>query len=432
MRRVHFLSTVGDTFTTVALAGSLFFSISPNAARSKITLYLLLTVAPFGIVAPFLGPILDRNRGSRRFLISMSLIVRCVLMFFMARDIKSLLLFPEAFTVLVASKTYLVAKAALIPDLAKQIDFKPEVQKSRRWKSGQNQSGNPNLVAVNSGISLLAAVSGFFGGAIAAGILKTPHLGSPWVLRVGLVIFAFGVTQVRHLHIKPSRPRREGDNPQKPSDPTTDPNRNLRLPDDQNSQSDEPSDGTARPRSPQSVLLAAAAMSVLRGSVGFFTFFIAFNLRRTHAPAYYFALILAASAVGSATATALTPKIRRLMQEEILLITGLVFEAVLGVVGAAINNRQIEVLLALIIGFVASSGKLAFDSLVQYNVDPLLQGRAFARFETRFQLSWVAGGLIPTIVVLPIGAGDLTLAFTAIVAATSFASGRNAVKNITR
>ena len=29
-------------------------------------LYLLLTVAPFAVVAPLLGPIIDRGRGARR------------------------------------------------------------------------------------------------------------------------------------------------------------------------------------------------------------------------------------------------------------------------------------------------------------------------------------------------------------------------------
>ena len=42
----------GDTMVTVALAGSLFFDISPTAARGRVTLSLLLTMAPFAVVAP--------------------------------------------------------------------------------------------------------------------------------------------------------------------------------------------------------------------------------------------------------------------------------------------------------------------------------------------------------------------------------------------
>ena len=62
----HVVLIAGDTFVTIALAGSLFFSISPEAARTRVALYLLLTMAPFAVVAPVLGPIIDRARGGRR------------------------------------------------------------------------------------------------------------------------------------------------------------------------------------------------------------------------------------------------------------------------------------------------------------------------------------------------------------------------------
>src|SRR6476619_868593 len=63
--RAHALFGAGDTLVALALAGSLFFSISPEAARGKVVLYLLLTMAPFAVVAPFIGPFLDRREGGR-------------------------------------------------------------------------------------------------------------------------------------------------------------------------------------------------------------------------------------------------------------------------------------------------------------------------------------------------------------------------------
>ncbi|MDA8373801.1 MAG: MFS transporter [Actinomycetota bacterium] len=400
LRRVHALSTAGDAFTTVALAGSLFFSISPEAAKGKVILYLLLTMAPFGVVAPLLGPLFDRRRSSRRQLVAISLLARAVISLLMASNLHSLLLFPLAFSTLVASKSYLVAKAAIVPEMAGEGTGNRV--RPRFLTRGAAAGGNPALVAANSEISLLAAAAGFLGGALAVAILKLPDLGSPWVLRVGALVFLLGGMQVRHLRLNTPRPAPE---------------------------QEESEDGAAvRKPSPPSVLLAAAAMSVLRGSVGFFTFFIAFTLRRAHAPTYEYGLILAASALGSALATTLTPKIRRVLQEEMLLIFALVLEAGLGILGAAVASRAIQVGLAATIGFVASSGKLAFDSLVQYNVPAERQGKAFASFETRFQLSWVAGALVPTIVALPLSAGDLTLAFTAVVAATSFSAGRRAMR----
>src|SRR5206468_1079419 len=66
LAQTHVLAVAGDTMVTIALAGSLFFSVDPNAAKGRVALYLALTMAPFAVVAPLLGPILDRSRAGRR------------------------------------------------------------------------------------------------------------------------------------------------------------------------------------------------------------------------------------------------------------------------------------------------------------------------------------------------------------------------------
>src|SRR5437868_5289672 len=112
---VHGLSIAGDALVTMALAGSLFFSISPTAARSRVALYLFLTMAPFAVVAPWLGPLLDRRQGGRRTMVISSNVGRAVICLLMARHLQGLLLFPEAFVALVLSKSYLITKSALVP-----------------------------------------------------------------------------------------------------------------------------------------------------------------------------------------------------------------------------------------------------------------------------------------------------------------------------
>ena len=72
----HVLMTAGDTMFAVSLAGSLFFSISPTAAKDKVLLYLLLTMGPFAVVAPALGPLIDRSRGARRAMVVASALGR--------------------------------------------------------------------------------------------------------------------------------------------------------------------------------------------------------------------------------------------------------------------------------------------------------------------------------------------------------------------
>ena len=59
-------------WSPISLAGSLFFSISPTEAKSKVFFYLLFTLAPFAIVSPLLGPLIDRSRGARRAMVVFS------------------------------------------------------------------------------------------------------------------------------------------------------------------------------------------------------------------------------------------------------------------------------------------------------------------------------------------------------------------------
>src|SRR5947199_10406425 len=111
----HALSTAGDAFVTVALAGSLFFNISPHAARGRVALSLLLTMTPFAVVAPFLGPAIDRIKGGRRSTLVGASAGRVLSAIAMAGALHRLELFPIAFVSLVLSKAQGVAKSSLVP-----------------------------------------------------------------------------------------------------------------------------------------------------------------------------------------------------------------------------------------------------------------------------------------------------------------------------
>src|SRR4051794_36457314 len=122
---VHALQSAGDAFVTVALAGSLFFSVSPGTARSRTALYLLIAMAPFAVVAPVLGPLLDRFRHGRRFAIAATMLARATLALVIGRALAggglsvsdTLALYPAALGVLVAQKTYTIARSAAVPRL---------------------------------------------------------------------------------------------------------------------------------------------------------------------------------------------------------------------------------------------------------------------------------------------------------------------------
>ena len=116
------MSVCGDACITVSLAGSLFFQ-SPTSAHGKVLLYLLLTMAPFAVVAPIMGPWLDRQKGGRRMLviISCAAVLLCLGMaqYISKAAPEGLLVYPLAFGVLIFAKGQGVAKSALVPSLVR-------------------------------------------------------------------------------------------------------------------------------------------------------------------------------------------------------------------------------------------------------------------------------------------------------------------------
>ena len=66
---------MGDAAMYGALAGSVLFSLSPDAQRDRVLLYLLVSVAPFAVVAPAIGPTVDRIPGGRRMVIDRKSVV---------------------------------------------------------------------------------------------------------------------------------------------------------------------------------------------------------------------------------------------------------------------------------------------------------------------------------------------------------------------
>jgi hypothetical protein len=112
------LSYGTDAMITVALAGTVFFGASAEAQRGNVLLYLLITMAPFAVVAPVIGPALDRLQHGRRWTMAGTAIGRAILALIMAMHPTELLvLYPCALGSLVLSKAYGVVRAAAAPRL---------------------------------------------------------------------------------------------------------------------------------------------------------------------------------------------------------------------------------------------------------------------------------------------------------------------------
>jgi hypothetical protein len=364
----HALTVAGDTLVTIALAGSLFFDISPNAARGRVALSLVLSMAPFAVVAPFLGPAVDRVAGGRRLMMAGVALARAITCLLMARVLDDLWLFPAAFAALVLAKTHSVTKSSLVPSVV---------------------SSEEGLVEANAKLALSGVVVGLVAAAPGVAILKLA--GAAWVVRVAAVVFVLAALASTRIVTA----RRDG-------------------------QHDEPPASVSAPVRDAGIARAAVAMGALRASVGFLTFLVAFALRRDGAPSWVFGAALLASMVGSLAGSAGAGPLRRLMREELLLTMAL---GALGVAGLAVTlmaERVGAAVLAAVVGLAASSGKLAFDALVQRDAPHAVQGRSFARFEALFQLAWVGGALLPVVLPIPLAGGFYVLGAVGLVCAGGY------------
>jgi hypothetical protein len=291
----------------------------------------------------------------------------------MIDDVDNVLLYPEAFAVLVMAKWYSVAKSALVP---KVVNY------------------DAGLVEANAKLSLLSGISGFVAAVPGIALLKLG--GAPWVLGLATATFALGAVV------------------------------SLRMP--RAAVATEPPDEAERTELRSAgILLAASGMGLLRAIVGFLTFLLAFALRTDDAPTWWFGIVVAASLVGTLGGAVLAPVARRSIAEERILAGSLGLVTVVGLFVALAGGRAAWAVLAATVGLAASAGKLAFDAIVQRDAPDANRGRSFARFETRFQIAWVVGALLP--VVLPLGPtlGFVLVAGTAGFAAFSYVAGLRTV-----
>ncbi|MFE1784230.1 hypothetical protein ACFW9F_17010 [Streptomyces sp. NPDC059506] len=153
-----------------ALAGTIFFSVPVGEARGRVALYLVVTMAPFVLLAPVIGPLLDRLPHGRRAAVAVSMLARAVLAWAMAGSVEDagLELYPAALGVLVASKGYGVVRSAVVPRLLPSA---------------------VTLVRANSRVTL----AGLVATGLAAPVGALLHLlGPAWPLYGALAVFSAG------------------------------------------------------------------------------------------------------------------------------------------------------------------------------------------------------------------------------------------------
>jgi len=394
----------GDTLITISLAGSLFFSISPKAADHQVLLYLLFTLAPFAIVSPLLGPLIDRSRGARRIMVVSSAVGRAVLCPLMALHIHSFLLFPLAFCVLVCSKLYLVTKGALVPEMA-ALD-RPE----------EREAGYATL---NARLTLLGTLAGFV--VSVPGVILYKLGSSPAVLVLATMVFVVAAVAGSRLPVLQGRraERAWGDEAGQVREYGQAGAAQARQEDLRRLQ----------PIASPEVMLGLTAMCIVRGLTGFMTFMLAFGLRRIPGVGlWWYGLVLAGSGAGAITGLVLVGRLRKRMTEQQLLLSALWLISATALGCAVWGTLFAQVVLAFMVGLCGAVAQPSFDAMTQRYIPLSAQGRAFARFGMRQQLIWVVGSLIPVIVAFTLPQGDATMAILAAIGGLTYVSGRRAAR----
>jgi MFS family permease len=394
---VHATSGFGDALVAVALAGTLFFSVPVAAARPRVALYLLITVAPFAVVAPLLGRLLDGRSGASRVAMIVALLARAVLAWLTAARLDGLLLFPLAFGLLVFSRVHGISRSALVPEL---------VDPGR------------DLVPINSRMARVIAIGGTVGGLLGVAVQKL--LGGGGVLRVAAAVFLVGGFMATSVPSLQEAWRRTGRRGPAGAEPAAGP---------------EPEEAPARPgrgvgRWPVArVRLARAASAATRAAGGFVLFLLAFALRRRGVSTAGLGLLVAGIGAGGLIGAFLVPRLGRRLREEGLLAFGLGLSAVTALLLAGRVGVVTAGLAGLIAGTAASAARLGFESLVQRDVPAAVRGTTITRSETVFQLSWVLGAVIPVALPVPADPGLLGIGSACVLAVAVYLFGLLRLRN---
>jgi len=339
-----------DAALAVALANTLFFAAATAESTSKVLLYLLITVAPFAVIAPLIGPALDKLQHGRRIALSASSFARAVLATVMALNFDSWVLYPCALGMLVLSKSFSVLKAAITPRV-----LPPDL----------------SLVKSNSRLTVFGLLAGGAAGAVAAGLSWA--FGSTGALVLTALLSIAGGLLC------------------------------LRIPAWVESTAGEiPVDGVgpgAKRAFPLSVTTTLWANGTIRVETGFLALFIAFVIKSEYAGASGFTQLLLLGVVGLAAGiggfigNGLGARLP-LSKPETVSILSLAATAAATLIAVLAPGLTTAAIVGLVGSTASSLAKVCLDSVIQHELPEASRASAFGLSETVLQLSWVSGGVV--------------------------------------
>ncbi|MGO3104132.1 MFS transporter [Corynebacterium variabile] len=394
-----------DAVLAVSLAGTLFFSATTGESKGSVAAYLLVTIAPFAVLAPVIGPLLDRIRTGRRIAMSLTFAARVILAAVLLQNFDSWLLYPAALGMLVLSKSYGVLKSSVTPRLA------PE---------------NLDLVRANARLMITGHIGGSMvvGAAAAAVAFVFSPKEALWLLLVCALVGIYLCGLI------PSTAESSGDEIfADPFAPTEDLGPAMGAPDGEEAPtvvapiaSSASSSLIGRWRRSMSVRFPDATRTAMWGTAmqrlgtGFMTIYVAFVAKSSHTLSGAEQLALlgvvgAAGGVGTFLGNAVGSRVKFSRPRFTVIMLAVVSLASV-VVAAVVDGVPTAAVATLLLSLGSAISKSCLDATIQSGLNPSAQASAFGLSETTLQLSWVLGGTLGLLLPTELTVGMAVLAAT--------------------
>ncbi|WP_308281140.1 MFS transporter [Pimelobacter sp. 30-1] len=376
---LHAANAAGDSAFAIALAGTVFFAGATSGERGPVLLFLGLTMVPFAVVAPLIGPFLDRFSHGRRWAIGATFALRAFLCWVLAGTLASgsPWFYVAALGVLVSSKAYGVAKAAAVPRLVP-----PEI----------------TLVKANGRVALAGVVGACVSGPLAG---LAFWIGPEWACRYAFVVFTLGTVAAILLptRIDATQGEESVDAPR--------------------------ADGKRRSSGlPPKVAFALRANCGPRLLSGFLTMFMTFVLATEPLDGWetktkstiLVGLVIGAAGLGN-TLGIVVASLARKINPAVMVVVALIADIAALVFATVLYSLLPLLVLGLTVGLMQYLAKVSLDSTIQSGVPVRAHASAFAKGDTTLQLAWVIGGFLGVILSYPaingVGLGFAAVLLTA-------------------
>ena len=394
-----------DAVLAVSLAGTLFFSATTGESKGSVAAYLLVTIAPFAVLAPVIGPLLDRIRTGRRIAMSLTFAARVILAAVLLQNFDSWLLYPAALGMLVLSKSYGVLKSSVTPRLA------PE---------------NLDLVRANARLMITGHIGGSMvvGAAAAAVAFVFSPKEALWLLLLCALVGIYLCGLI------PSTAESSGDEIfADPFAPTDDLGPAMGAPDGEEAPtvvapiaSSASSSLIGRWRRSMSVRFPDATRTAMWGTAmqrlgtGFMTIYVAFVAKSSHTLSGAEQLALlgvvgAAGGVGTFLGNAVGSRVKFSRPRFTVIMLAVVSLASV-VVAAVVDGVPTAAVATLLLSLGSAISKSCLDATIQSGLNQSAQASAFGLSETTLQLSWVLGGTLGLLLPTELTVGMAVLAAT--------------------